>query len=76
MRVVNDQEYLQMLNNLRIGKDLDLVLNYFNRRVIPTNKITNTIRLYATNRLVDKTNLACLNKLHGKALNVPAYYDI
>lgn len=75
MRVVNDKQYLAMLNNLRLGQDLEQVLAYFNRRVIPTNKIAKTVRLFATNRLVDKTNLSCLNKLKGKALAIPAYYD-
>ncbi len=75
MRVVNDKQYLAILNNLRLGKDLEQVLAYFNRRVIPTNKIANTVRLFTTNRLVDKTNLSCLNKLKGKALAIPAYYD-
>ncbi len=75
MRVVNDKQYLAMLNNLRLGKDLEQVLAYFNRRVIPTSKVAKTVRLFATNRLVDKTNLSCLNKLKGKALAIPAYYD-
>ncbi|XQP56031.1 MAG: ATP-dependent DNA helicase [Mycoplasmoidaceae bacterium] len=75
MRVVNDKQYLAMLNNLRLGLDLDTTLAYFNRRVIRTSKIANTVRLFATNRLVDKTNLSCLNRLKGKALAIPAYYD-
>lgn len=75
MRVVNDKQYLAMLNNLRLGLDLDTTLAYFNRRVIPTSKIANTVRLFATNRLVDKTNLSCLKRLKGKALAIPAYYD-
>lgn len=75
MRIKDNDQYLTQLNNLRLGKDLDKVLTYFNKRVIPCKKVANTIRLFATNRLVDKTNNQCLKLLKGKKLDVPAYYD-
>ncbi len=75
MRVKGNDEYLKQLNNLRLGNNLDNTLNYFNAKVISCKKVANTIRLFATNRLVDKTNNECLKLLKGKKLGVPAYYD-
>lgn len=71
----NQREYVDNLNNLRLGLNLDKTLQYFNSRVLPTKRIKNTIRLFASNYLVDKTNLYCLKQLKGKQIDIPAYYD-
>lgn len=75
MRISDNNQYLTQLNYLRLGQNLYKVLAYFNKRVIPCKKVVDTIRLFATNKLVDKTNLVCLKQLKGRAITIPAYYD-
>ncbi|MCQ2747908.1 MAG: ATP-binding domain-containing protein [Mycoplasmoidaceae bacterium] len=75
LRAKQDKQYVQMLNNLRYKRNLKQVIAYFNKRVIKTNRIKDTVRLFATNRLVDKTNNQCLKLLPGKEVVIPAYYD-
>lgn len=75
IRINKDRVFIDHLRNLRSAKDLDSTLRYFNSRVIKTNKIKDTIRLFATNRLVEKTNLLALKRLKGKQVDIKAYYD-
>lgn len=71
-----DPEFIDVLNDLRVGSITDNVKNFFNKKIVDRSKSSDLIctRIYARKKRVEQYNISQLFKLPTPTVNIPTLY--